>query len=260
MKKKISLFLVISMTLLAFAAPAYAAEPEESAGGEVYSEAVEGEPASEVVIPIYIRNNPGLKGYTLQFFYDPAFMAPIEVERGDVLAEGNFNDNIEGTTSTENSFKVVWNSGVESTENGLLFSIRFLLNPKAGGRSDIQIGYDAGDTYNGDYEGVELDLSTIVVTTQGDSNILRLPEDIIRIEEYAFIGIKASAVYLPDTCTYIGNGAFSNSSVKQIHIPADCVLGEDVFDGCEKVIIYGKSGSEAESYCDAHTNCTFVEE
>ena len=49
MKKIISMFLIISMMLPAFAAPAYAAEPaEEGAEGEVYSEAVEGEPASEV--------------------------------------------------------------------------------------------------------------------------------------------------------------------------------------------------------------------
>ena len=46
----------------------------------------------------------------------------------------------------------------------------------------------------------------------------------------------------------------------QIRIPAGCTLGQDVFDGCVKVYIYGRAGSDAARYCDEHANCVFVDD
>ena len=70
----------------------------------------------------------------------------------------------------------------------------------------------------------------------------------------------ASIVYIPDGCEKICNYAFMNSAVTQIRIPTDCEIGENVFEGCKLVIIFGAPGSEAENYCDEYDNCIFVEE
>ena len=89
---------------------------------------------------------------------------------------------------------------------------------------------------------------------------LVLPAALSVVDEEAFEGVKAHIVYIPDTCTEIRVHAFRDSEIKQIRIPADCVLGEDVFEGCSEVMIFGTSGSSAQDYCVTHENCEFVEE
>ncbi len=87
-----------------------------------------------------------------------------------------------------------------------------------------------------------------------------LPTYLTVIEAYAFENIKASIVLIPNTCTSIGAYAFKNASVTQIRIPVGCSIGKDAFDGCAEVFIFGKSGSAAETYCNSHSNCTFIAE
>ena len=66
---------------------------------------------------------------------------------------------------------------------------------------------------------------------------------------------------MPDGCVSIGDEAFKDcESLTRIRIPADCVLGEDVFDGCTAVYVFGTAGSPAEIYCLTHDNCVFVED
>lgn len=86
-----------------------------------------------------------------------------------------------------------------------------------------------------------------------------LPDDLQAIEVSAFEGIDAKVVHVPTSCTSIGNYAFRNSGVQRISIPANCTIGEEIFDGCELVYVYGSKGSAAESYCSDHDNCVFVE-
>ena len=88
-----------------------------------------------------------------------------------------------------------------------------------------------------------------------------LPDDITRIEEYAFQGVDAHIVYIPDRCTEIGPYAFKNcASLRQIRIPAGCAIGEFAFDGCKNLYVFSTPNSGAEQYCANHDNCTFVEE
>ena len=77
----------------------------------------------------------------------------------------------------------------------------------------------------------------------------------------AFEGISASVVDVPASCRSLGDYAFRNCrSLTQIRIPAGCELGEEVFDGCGTVYIYGAPGSSAEAWCSSllNHNCIFV--
>ena len=87
-----------------------------------------------------------------------------------------------------------------------------------------------------------------------------LPAAMTEVEESAFEGIAAQTVYVPDGCRIIGDYAFRASAVTRIRLPAQCQLGEGVFDDCAEVLIFGVPGSPAEAYAQAHTNCTFIPE
>ena len=86
-----------------------------------------------------------------------------------------------------------------------------------------------------------------------------LPTDLTEIEEEAFEGIDAGFVYVPDNCEKIGAHAFRDSNIRQIRIPADCEIGDDILAGCEDVMVFGTAGSEAEQYARDHGN-RFIEE
>ena len=89
-----------------------------------------------------------------------------------------------------------------------------------------------------------------------------LPGSIATIEANAFEGAAMKIVYIPDTCTAIGAGAFKDcSKLNQIRIPEGCEIGEGAFEGCDEVNIYAPVGSPAQSFCadPANANCTFCE-
>ena len=88
-----------------------------------------------------------------------------------------------------------------------------------------------------------------------------LPSAVTTIGESAFENMSAGVVYIPDTCTRIGKWAFRNcANLKQIRIPANCSVGSEAFSGCTKVVIFGTTGSPAQTYAENHANCTFVAE
>ena len=89
-----------------------------------------------------------------------------------------------------------------------------------------------------------------------------LPGSIATIEANAFEGAVMTVVYIPDTCTAIGAGAFKDcSKLTQIRIPEGCEIGEGAFEGCNAVYIYAPVGSPAQSFCadPANANCIFCE-
>ena len=86
-----------------------------------------------------------------------------------------------------------------------------------------------------------------------------MPAQLMRVEDNAFEGLAVESVYIPDGCTSIGTYAFKDCiGLEKIRIPAGCTIGEDAFDGCVKVYVFGAAGSSAETYCRRHTNCVFV--
>ena len=100
----------------------------------------------------------------------------------------------------------------------------------------------------------------LIFGEQTDEPDLVLPAALTRIEESAFEGDTSfTVVEIPEECTSIGKWAFKDcKGLKKIWIPEGCEIGEDAFDGCTDVEIFGVAGSPAEAYCDTHGNCTFV--
>lgn len=87
-----------------------------------------------------------------------------------------------------------------------------------------------------------------------------IPAGTVTIEEHAFEGIAATAVMIREDCTLIGDYDFKDcANLALISIPAECALGENVFEGCTEVLVYSAAGSSADDYCQNHENCRFVE-
>ena len=101
--------------------------------------------------------------------------------------------------------------------------------------------------------------TTLILPEFGEPSFT-LPAALKKIDTSAFEGIKATIVYIPDSCTTIGAYAFRNAAVTQIRIPANCTIAHSAFDGCESVQIFGTSGSPAEAFCNRHDNCVFIPE
>lgn len=87
-----------------------------------------------------------------------------------------------------------------------------------------------------------------------------LPADTLAVEQSAFEGDKQVTVaIIPDHCASIGKWAFRDcKNLQYIRIPAGCSIGEDAFNGCMWVYVYGTEGSPAWQYCRDHSNCEFV--
>ncbi len=77
-----------------------------------------------------------------------------------------------------------------------------------------------------------------------------LPSNTVTIEEEAFSGIAAVGVRISDAVTTIDARAFAGCShLEMVWIPSGVTsIDASAFEGCENLMIYGESGSAAESF------------
>lgn len=128
---------------------------------------VEAKPGQEVVIPVYIENNPGLCGTKITVSYDKSLQV-VSVKKGAVLSSGNFIQNADAALG--NSFDVVWNSSVENKANGELFVVTFKLPDNASGDYSIKLTYDKDNTFNSKYDDVTLDCGNAVISVPSNDD------------------------------------------------------------------------------------------
>ena len=81
-------------------------------------------------------------------------------------------------------------------------------------------------------------------------SVFRLPEGLQIIGDDAFTGTAAEAVILPDTVAEIGDRAFAGMPrLIAINIPkSTIVIGNNLFDSQQQVMIFGSAGSWASRY------------
>lgn len=122
------------------------------------------EKGQAVTIPVMISNNQGIMGYRLSFTYNASDLQIVSVSNGKEFY-GNISDSI---GNEDGSFDVVWNSTENKTSNSTLLYLNFnvvstIVNESV--ESQIQINYTSGDTFNENYEDVELNCTngTVVI-------------------------------------------------------------------------------------------------
>ena len=165
----------------------------------VYSDSnIQATAGQAISVPVRISNNSGLMGYDMSFTYDDKVLTPVSVTRGAIMTDGFFEDDIEGTTSTDTSFRVFWSHAYPSTENGIMFYLNFNVDSKAMGSTAIQIGYDESATFDGDFDDVTLNCSAINIAITnneyGNNPILTLSGNNISAGEQLSLDIFAENI------------------------------------------------------------------
>ena len=96
------------------------------------------------------------------------------------------------------------------------------------------------------------DLGVRVISGAAYEDVLELPADLKTIGANAFRGVAAQAVTVPDGCTSIGAGAFSNCpNLAEVTLPAGVTIADDAFSGSADVFILSPSDT-IRAWAEAH--------
>ena len=164
MKKLLSLMLAAALTL-SLACPAFAAD-----SGSVRVEDIDAKPGSEIKVPVYLDENPGVAYLKLKISYDKGLTCTnIENNTGIFDVEGaSFTP---GDIS-KNPFYLVWNAS-NSTElvkdTGLLATLTFTVSKEAAIGETFKIEVAVAEARDKDYGDVPFIGSTSDVTIQGNA-------------------------------------------------------------------------------------------
>lgn len=128
----------------------------------VYSEGISAVTGSEISVPVRIKNNSGTMGFALEFEYDSTVLTPVSVEKGSLITSG-LDDNLQGD-AIPGKFKTVWYGTENLTDNGILMYLNFTVSDRASGETTIGVDYSQEDTFNEDFEDVELSCEDICIS------------------------------------------------------------------------------------------------
>ncbi len=175
--KMVSILLVV--TLIFGSALACGVSVSAESVCAIYSDtSIVAKAGDSISIPVYLSGNSGLMGYDMSFTYDESVLTAVSVTRGNIMTDGFFEDDIEGSTSTSDSFRVFYSHAYQSTENGVLFYLNFNVDSKAIGLTTVKVDYDNSSTYNGDFDDVTLNCSdfniSIANSEYSDSPVISL--------------------------------------------------------------------------------------
>lgn len=130
---------------------------------EIYSDNLKFEQGTtQISVPIYIKNNPGIMGYKIKIGYDSSVFTPVSVNQGNALTGGIFDNSI--ASSKRDSFDVVWSNSSEQKNNGTLFVVNFEVADGTNGVYSFDVSYSSDDTFNEKWQEVKLSCSDATVT------------------------------------------------------------------------------------------------
>ena len=130
-------------------------------------ESKNGNAGETVEVNVYLENNPGIAGATLQVEYDDGKMMLSSAESGEALGNLTFTKSAQFTTPA----RFLWDSesGV-SKQNGVLLKLKFQILNKVvpGEQLPIHISYAEGDIYDENLEDMEIQLNDGVINIEKD--------------------------------------------------------------------------------------------
>ena len=89
-----------------------------------------------------------------------------------------------------------------------------------------------------------------------------MPENLAVIDESAFEGVTKLMIVDAGNCSSIDKGAFKNTGLMWIRLPADCDIDDDAFDSDEMIFVVAPAGGTTQTWCNdpVHEYITFIEE
>lgn len=148
---------------------------------ELLSTTISAQAGENIVVPVNIKNNPGIMGYKIIVNFDNKVFYPVKVTRGSAVSVGMFDNNIGNNISNE--IFVLWSSTSNCTENGLLFSVEFKTDANVKGKHTIQVSVSSDDTFNENWQNVNIKSVAVTVDFGGEdvtSNFLNRVLEILK--------------------------------------------------------------------------------
>ena len=127
----------------------------------VYGGAVSGTYEDTLHVPVQLKNNEGLMGASIELSYDATVFTPIGVTQGEICSTGLFDYNLETTAET---LRVVWSASEGCYADGVMFTVDFTVKGEAYGSYCMDIRCNSADTFNENYERLNLACNAATVT------------------------------------------------------------------------------------------------
>ena len=163
--KRVGIVFLAVLLVLSSIPFAWAAEPMT-----LSADAVSGSYREILSVPVRVKNNTGLMGCSLELCYDSERFAPLAVTRGDLWSNGLMDSNLESAAGT---LRVVWSASAACYEDGVLFTVDFMVKGEAYGRYPMELRCNKDDTFNERYERLELPCEAAgIILEKEDANPL----------------------------------------------------------------------------------------
>lgn len=107
------------------------------------------------IIKVNISENSGIMGFQLHFAYNEEYVQVLGVTRGELTQKGSFMSNV-GMNS--GGFDVIWNNTSDIVGDGTIAIIS--IKPKTNQPFEIYISYSGMDTFNENWEEVQLNCNS----------------------------------------------------------------------------------------------------
>jgi|GEM_PF-985749 len=165
---------------------------------EIYGENVRAEVGStSIAVPISLKNNHGIMGYGLYIDYDPNCFAFESISQGTTFLDGNFDYNL----LSDGHLYISWVNSVNSFDNGEVFTVYFSVKKKAPMVSNVKISYDKENTFNENWDDVEIECTSLKISILPSELIFAKESSGALIQNNIICGLRQGLNSLDD---YIG--------------------------------------------------------
>ncbi len=134
---------------------------------EIYGDEITATTDKTVLIPIKIKNNTGIMGFKITVTYDKSVLSSPKVTKGNLTENGMINDSV--GVKPDGTFDVVWSGTQNAAGDGILMIMSFMAVEAK--NTQIKLSYSQPDTFNEEWEDVELKCSDIMLTFSSDEEV-----------------------------------------------------------------------------------------
>lgn len=154
-KKFIAISFVLLMLLLTFIPASAAGSPTVTVSSAT------AKPGETVVLSVKMKNNPGINTFSFGINYDSKKLTLQEVKASSKLG-GQF---MYGK-------KAVWLNSKDTTYNGEIMTLKFVVAKSASGKAKVKLTYSPGDISNYNEQDVNFSIEpgTITIASNGSSS------------------------------------------------------------------------------------------
>lgn len=126
-------------------------------------------PGGEVIVPVSVKNNPGISSFTFKLNFDKEKLTPVSITKASGLP-GSLTSNIQqsGANLANLSYvTAVWSNETNFSGNGELFGVKFKIaeDVPLGENIPIRISYEKGNIIDQNYNDIDVNLTDGVIST-----------------------------------------------------------------------------------------------